>query len=132
MIGWKSSKQVIRSMIVHVCAYAMAAAFVWGMGGSAGAMAPAIPAAGDTIMLPDVPETGDVSVEEAIRRRRSVRNFRVDALEPEIVSRLLWAAQGITEPGFGLRSAPSAGATYPLEIFIATGEHLARYMPETA
>jgi SagB-type dehydrogenase family enzyme len=43
---------------------------------------------------------------------------------------LLWSAQGITDAEFGLRSAPSAGGTYPLEIYLATSEGLARYCPE--
>jgi len=81
-------------------------------------------------MLTAVPKTGDVSIEEAIWLRRSVRDFRTEPLEPGVISRLLWAAQGITERAFGLRSAPSAGATYPLEIFVATEAYLARYLPE--
>lgn len=88
------------------------------------------PQFGDTIILPAVPIAGNVSVEEAIHRRRSVRNFKNEPIPIEVVSRLLWAAQGITDERDGLRSAPSAGATYPLEVFVATGEYLARYLPE--
>lgn len=84
----------------------------------------------DTITLPEVPGTGTVSVEEALWSRRSIRSYSQDVPGIENVSRLLWAAQGITEPQLGLRSAPSAGATYPLEVFLATSEYLARYEPE--
>lgn len=84
---------------------------------------------GDTIALPPVPEKGDVSIEEAIRARRSVREYRNEALSLETISKLLWAAQGITDPRSRLRSAPSAGATYPLELYLATADHLSRYDP---
>ncbi|MCK4235471.1 MAG: SagB/ThcOx family dehydrogenase [Candidatus Krumholzibacteria bacterium] len=83
----------------------------------------------DTIQLPPVPRAGEVSIEEAIWCRRSIRSFTDEAPTPDIVSRLLWAAQGVTsEEGF--RSAPSAGATYPLEVFLAAPAYLARYEPE--
>lgn len=90
----------------------------------------AMASAADTIPLPAVPAKGAISIEEAIWLRRSVRGFSEESLSTDAVSRLLWAAQGITDAKSGLRSAPSAGATYPLEIFLATGEHVARYVPE--
>lgn len=86
---------------------------------------------GDAIGLPPVPEKGGVSLEEAIRARRSVREFSREALDLEEISALLWAAQGITERQQGLRAAPSAGATYPLELYLATAGYLARYDPES-
>jgi SagB-type dehydrogenase family enzyme len=61
-----------------------------------------------------------MSVEEAIAHRRSLREFTTDALSLEQVSQLLWAAQGMTSPE-GLRAAPSAGATYPLETYLVVG-----------
>ena len=90
----------------------------------------AMASAADTIALPAVPAKGGVSIEEAIWLRRSVRRFSEENLSVDAVSRLLWAAQGITDAKSGLRSAPSAGATYPLEVFLATGEYVARYVPE--
>jgi len=63
---------------------------------------------------------GSMSVEEAIARRRSVREFTTAPLTAEHLSQLLWAAQGITHPS-GLRAAPSAGATYPLEVYAVIG-----------
>jgi len=84
----------------------------------------------DTISLPGVPPKGNVSIEEAIWLRRSVRRFSEELLSADIVSRLAWSAQGITDRENGLRSAPSAGATYPLEIYLATSDYLAHYVPE--
>jgi SagB-type dehydrogenase family enzyme len=67
------------------------------------------------------PRTGSpMSVEEALLRRRSVRTYREEALALAEVAQLLWAAQGITGAG-GLRTAPSAGALYPLEILVVAG-----------
>jgi SagB-type dehydrogenase family enzyme len=70
-----------------------------------------------TIQLPAPDLTGSVPVEKAIAERRSVRQFTDDPLSLEIVSQMMWAAQGITEDG-RKRTAPSAGATYPLEIYL--------------
>lgn len=71
------------------------------------------------IKLPSPKLIGTLSVEEALSKRRSVRDFNVNApLSLEEVSQLLWSAQGITEPFQGKRTAPSAGATYPLEIYL--------------
>ncbi len=75
----------------------------------------------ELIRLPNPSHRGKLSVEEAILKRRSIRRFRGDPLTLSQLSQLLWSAQGITASG-GRRTAPSAGATYPLEIFAVTGE----------
>ncbi len=75
----------------------------------------------ELIRLPHPNHHGKVSVEEAILKRRSIRRFRSEPLTLSQLSQLMWAAQGITASG-GRRAAPSAGATYPLEIFAVTGE----------
>jgi SagB-type dehydrogenase family enzyme len=56
----------------------------------------------------------------AINRRRSVRSFRDTTLKKAMLSRLLWASQGITmqSMGYELRAAPSAGALYPVETYL--------------
>lgn len=77
-----------------------------------GAFAPA-----ERIRLPAVRPDSDTSIEKALFRRRSVREYRPAPLTLGEVAQLLWAAQGITEPREGLRTSPSAGATYPLEVF---------------
>jgi len=69
-----------------------------------------------------------MSVEEALRRRRSVREFREKLLTDQELSQLLWAAQGITDAA-GLRTAPSAGALYPLELYVSTPQGFYRYEP---
>ncbi|MCC6029863.1 MAG: SagB/ThcOx family dehydrogenase [Candidatus Korarchaeum sp.] len=73
------------------------------------------------IKLPDPVLKGSVSVEEAISKRRSIREYRDEPLRLEELGQLLWAAQGITSPK-GFRAAPSAGATYPLEIYVSVKE----------
>ena len=61
------------------------------------------------------------SLWEAMRTRRSVREFVDKPVSPGQLSSLLWAAQGITAcfQDYGLRTAPSAGALYPLELYLA-------------
>lgn len=59
-------------------------------------------------------------VEHLLARRRSVREFANEALSLGELGRLLWAAQGITDEA-GLRTAPSAGALYPLELMLVAG-----------
>lgn len=72
------------------------------------------------VKLPEPRRDGKMSLEEALAKRRSVREFKRDALSLADVSQLLWSAQGITAPG-GKRTAPSAGATYPLELLLVAG-----------
>jgi len=61
---------------------------------------------------------GAISVEEALARRRSIREYAEKSLTIEQVMQLLWAAQGITLRSYGFRTAPSAGGTYPLEVYV--------------
>ncbi len=72
------------------------------------------------LRLPEPRRDGKMSVEAALARRRSVREFKRDALTLAEVSQLLWSAQGVTAPG-GKRTAPSAGATYPIELVLVAG-----------
>ena len=75
---------------------------------------------GGSIALPAPRVTGEISVEQALARRRSSRHFAHAPLSLPAVSQLLWAAQGITHPD-GMRTAPSAGALYPLEVYLVAG-----------
>jgi SagB-type dehydrogenase family enzyme len=70
---------------------------------------------------------GGMSFEEAIAARRSVRDFAGDRLTEKELSQLLWSAQGITR-SWGGRTAPSAGALYPIEMYIVLQEGLFRYV----
>lgn len=74
------------------------------------------------IKLPSAVSRGKMTLEQSITKRSSVRRFQNEPLTLEQLSQLLWSAQGITGTG-GRRSAPSAGATYPLEIFIVVGSN---------
>jgi SagB-type dehydrogenase family enzyme len=91
----------------------------------------------EIIKLPPPKLKGEISVEEAILRRRSRRRYLEEPLRIEDLSNLLWSAQAITDPVNKFRAAPSAGATYPLEVYVTikrdgvTGlaEGLYRYNP---
>ena len=74
----------------------------------------------ETKRLPEPRYEGSVSVEHALITRRSVRNYKNEPLTLTEISQLLWAAQGITTPR-GYRTAPSAGALYPLETYVVAG-----------
>jgi SagB-type dehydrogenase family enzyme len=71
--------------------------------------------------LPEPRYDSKVSLEESLLQRRSIRSYTGQPLTLQEVSQLLWAAQGITDPG-GLRTAPSAGALYPLELYVVVGD----------
>jgi len=71
----------------------------------------------ERIPLPDPGPFRGLSVEEALETRRSVRDYADRPLPRERLSRLLWAAQGITEERLAFRAAPSAGALYPIETY---------------
>jgi len=73
-----------------------------------------------TIKLPSPRLDSGFSLERALHERRSVRQFTGDPITLAQLSQLLWAAQGITDAR-GYRTAPSAGALYPLEIYVMSG-----------
>jgi SagB-type dehydrogenase family enzyme len=89
----------------------------------------------NTVNLPVPRYDGKISVEKSLLKRRSVRTFKKVTLTLADVSQVLWAAQGQTDQR-GFRTAPSAGALYPLEVYIVAGdvEDLAtgiyRYIPK--
>jgi len=82
----------------------------------------------EEMALPEPKLKGVLSLEETLARRRSVRSFTEEELTLEEISQLLWAAQGLTA-AWGGRTAPSAGALYPLEVYVATANGLYRYAP---
>ena len=75
---------------------------------------------GARIKLPVPRYKSGVSIEQALHERRSVRRYKNEPLVIADVSQLLWSAQGITSPN-GFRTAPSAGALYPLEVYLVVG-----------
>lgn len=73
------------------------------------------------VRLPSPKYKSSTSIEETLLKRRSIRDYKDEPLTLEEVSQLLWAAQGITKNGV-YRTAPSAGATYPLEVYVVCGK----------
>ncbi len=73
------------------------------------------------VELPPAMEKGGMPVWEAIGQRRSVRDYRSIPLNIADLSQLLWASQGVTKVvgDYALRSAPSAGALYPVETYLS-------------
>ena len=71
-----------------------------------------------TIVLPVPDLAQDSPLERTISERRSVRRFSADSIVLSAVSQLLWSAQGITDSVEQFRAAPSAGALYPLEVYV--------------
>ena len=69
-----------------------------------------------------------MGLETAIAARRSVRSFLPEPLTMEQIGQLLWSAQGITDPR-GMRAAPSAGATFPLELYVLLADGVFHYQP---
>ena len=81
------------------------------------------------IKLPKPTINKDFSLDQAIAKRRSVRNFKKTNLTTEQISNLLWAAHGITDSKKGLRTTPSAGALYPLQIYLVKNDGAWVYLP---
>ena len=75
---------------------------------------------GENVALPEPSVAGSTSLEQLLAQRRSIRDFQSSELELAEIGQLLWAAQGITHSQ-GYRTAPSAGALYPLELYVVTG-----------
>ncbi len=81
-------------------------------------------------LLPQPAPKGSMNLLETLWQRRSVRSFLSKTLTDNEISQLLFAAQGISDTQRGLRTAPSAGATYPLEIYLVTADGLYHYLPD--
>ncbi|MFB0558659.1 MAG: SagB/ThcOx family dehydrogenase [Candidatus Bathyarchaeia archaeon] len=73
------------------------------------------------IDLPEPRRHSNLSIEETLLKRRSTREYTGEPLTLQEVSQLLWACQGITDTR-GYRTAPSAGALYPLEVYVVAGD----------
>ena len=84
-----------------------------------------------TIKLPKPKEKGEISLEETIKKRRSERNLSGKELTLQEIGQLLWSCQGITDEDRNFRSAPSAGATYPLEVYLVSPDGLFQYIPDS-
>ncbi|MFA4844848.1 MAG: SagB/ThcOx family dehydrogenase [Candidatus Margulisiibacteriota bacterium] len=87
-------------------------------------------AAPQAILLPEPKLIGKMTVEESIFRRRSERSFLPNELTLEQISQLLWAGQGVTDKTWGFRAAPSAGALYPLYLYVVKKDGVFQYLPD--
>lgn len=81
--------------------------------------------------LPEPDIVGKLTVAQALYSRRSCRSYRPNPLSPAQISNILWAGQGQTMPSRGFRTAPSAGATFPLRLYAVLPEGVFRYRHET-
>ncbi len=82
----------------------------------------------ELISLPSPQTRGGMPLNEAMAKRESVRHFSGAPLQPEEISQIMWAAQGISR-GRSARTVPSAGALYPLELYLAAGDGVYHYLP---
>eukprot|EP01083_Nonionella_stella_P278557 947319_1 len=87
-----------------------------------------LPKACASTSLPTPAFNGGMSLAEALSSRRSIRSFKNEELTGNEISQLLWSAQGISNDR-GRRTAPSAGALYPLEVYVVTREGVSHYLP---
>ncbi|MEM2153883.1 MAG: SagB/ThcOx family dehydrogenase [Nitrososphaeria archaeon] len=86
-------------------------------------------------MLPLPRFFSNMMLEKALACRRSLRDYLDVPISLDALSMLLWAAQGVTEVNYGFRTCPSAGGTYPLEIYAVVGKECVliedgKYLPE--
>jgi SagB-type dehydrogenase family enzyme len=91
--------------------------------------APSSRKAGERIELPSPKTEGGMNLTQALAQRRSIRRFTGQPLTTDQLSQLCWAAQGITHQG-NHRTAPSAGATYPLRIYVSSPDGVFLYHPD--
>lgn len=85
-------------------------------------------AGGEPFDLPQ-PEPTGIALDDVLARRRSTRSFSGAPLDEGAVGQLLWAAQGVTSDD-GKRTAPSAGARYPIQLFAVTPDRVLHYLPD--
>jgi hypothetical protein len=84
----------------------------------------------EVVKLPAPQMTGGKPLLDCLRLRQSARDFSPEKLSPQVLSNLLWAADGINRPESGKRTAPSAMNVQDIEIYAATADGLFLYMPK--
>ena len=73
--------------------------------------------------------SGSSSLEQTLEERRSTRDFTAEEVPLDTIGQLFWAGQGITDD-VGHRTAPSAGARYPIELYAISASTFMHYLPE--
>lgn len=106
-------------VIIILAAVGVSVYFLYFSGSQSGTTSRAVIS---VVNLPAPEVTGQVSVETAIKNRRSVRTYTNQSLSLNDVSQLLWAAQGVTDTEKNYRAAPSGGRAYPLEVYLLAGK----------
>ena len=73
-----------------------------------------------TISLPDITPLSDTTLHDVLKNRKSIRQYQNKLISKEVLSYLLWSSTGISrkESGYEFRTAPSAGALYPIETYL--------------
>jgi len=82
---------------------------------------------GGAIALPPPQTTNNVPLLQALRSRRSTREFSLRPLPLDVLSTLLWSAFGVNRPDSGGRTAPSAHNWQEIEVFVALPDGAYRY-----
>jgi len=82
----------------------------------------------ETLALTPAELSGSSSLEQTLEERRSGREFTAEQLSLDTIGQLFWAGQGITDDA-GHRTAPSAGARYPIEIYAISASTFMHYLP---
>ncbi len=83
-----------------------------------------------TIRLPKPQMGGGKPLMQALKERQSVREFRKDKLPDQVLSNLLWAANGINRPDSGRRTAPSAHNWQEIDVYLIIAEGVYIYEPK--
>jgi len=82
-----------------------------------------------SVKLPQPQTNSTFPLDQALKERRSVRDFQIKELTGEQISTLLWAADGISDVKNGFRTAPSPGALYPIDLYLVKSDGLWLYNP---
>jgi nitroreductase len=98
-----------------------------GMLGQLGPLPPPKDTAAVTLLPPQC--SGGMALMEALQRRESQREFDSAALQPQLLSDLIWAAAGINRPVLAGRTAPSAMNAQEVQLYVAMPQGLGRYEP---
>ncbi|NQU94673.1 MAG: nitroreductase family protein [Candidatus Omnitrophica bacterium] len=112
-------------ILILIVAMCMMAANVFAEGDMATQASPSV-----TIKLPTPETSGGKPLMQALKDRKSSRNFSDKELPQQVLSDLLWAAFGINRPDSGMRTAPTAHNMQEIYIFVAMSKGLYLYEPK--
>ncbi len=84
----------------------------------------------EIIKLPAPQMTGGKPLLDCLKARQSARDFGPEKLSPQVLSNLLWAANGINRPDSDKRTAPSAVNWQDIDLYAATADGLFLYLPK--